>query len=118
MRVAYSVAHVVLINNTFNILLPAFDGSFCVDGLESFLAALAITPSVRISTDAGTVLVEVWHGMRIALGTCSFLVRLLSFEAEIVKSFGGSLADDLVTLGLLCRALQRVATMVVRDTCA
>jgi len=81
-----------------------------LDGLEAFLAALAIVAGVGISANAGPISVHMSHGVGVAPGTRPLLVGFVALEAELVETLG--LTDKLGALRLYCGALQGVASAV------
>lgn len=77
MRIAHFFAHVIIIDNAFNITILNL-----ISLREALLTLLAVVASVWIGTAARSVLSELWHGVWIAFCNCLLLMLILAFEAK------------------------------------
>jgi len=112
-RVACGTAHVIVVNDALDVLLLATCCRFlCFNGLESFLAALAVQASVRIGTDAAAILMQLWKGVRVAVCGCFLGMLCFGFKA-ILSSDPVGVANVLCALRLERGAAERVATVVL-----
>lgn len=82
MRITHSLTHMLFINNALSICL--FISFFVlIRWCESFLALLAITPCIWVSAYTWSIIIKVWHGVRVAHDGCLLGMGILRFKAVL-----------------------------------